>query len=162
MNDPTDNTLSPRHPARRFAVLIGIALMAGACGPTASQDPSTGAPRASFNQDFTSGGPGLKVQFTDTSRGDVDTYAWDFDGLGSSEEKEPSFRFDEGEHEVRVSLFNKQCVKQLIFPFNIEKLFIPNVSTPNGDGKNDTFEIRSFWPVRVSIFSRYGKNVFSS
>ncbi len=92
----------------------------------------------------------------------VDSFSWDFGGLGFSEEEDPSFRFEEGEHEVRVSLFNKQCVKELVFPFSIEKLFIPNVVTPNGDGKNDTFEIRSFWPVRLLIFTRSGKEVFAS
>ncbi len=41
---------------------------------------------------------------------------------------------------------------------------VPNVFTPNGDGKNDVFEITGFEinTYRISIFDRWGINVFSS
>ncbi len=87
---------------------------------------------------------------------------WDFDGTSSSEELNPSIRLDEGEREIRVSLFNQQCVKQLSFPFSITKLFIPNIVTPNGDGKNDTFVITSRWPIKLSVINRYGKELYTS
>jgi gliding motility-associated-like protein len=44
-----------------------------------------------------------------------------------------------------------------------EKVFIPNVITPNGDGKNDRFEIKGIYAGRwtLEIFNRYGKIIYS-
>ncbi len=47
----------------------------------------------------------------------------------------------------------------------INPFFIPNVITPNGDGKNDTFEIRGitrFLSTNLVIFNRYGDHIFES
>ena len=44
-------------------------------------------------------------------------------------------------------------------------LFIPNTFTPNGDGINDTWEIKyleNFQKCTVNVFNRYGQKVFSS
>lgn len=44
-------------------------------------------------------------------------------------------------------------------------LFIPNIITPNNDGKNDRFEIRnlSFYPgTQLQVFNRWGQQVYSS
>jgi gliding motility-associated-like protein len=44
-------------------------------------------------------------------------------------------------------------------------LFIPNVFTPNGDGKNDTFEIRGlnlFSENELKIISRWGNEVYKA
>jgi gliding motility-associated-like protein/uncharacterized repeat protein (TIGR01451 family) len=45
----------------------------------------------------------------------------------------------------------------------INPFFIPNVITPDGDGKNDTFEIKGldkFVQNEIVIFNRYGDHVF--
>ncbi|ERM83626.1 hypothetical protein P872_03100 [Rhodonellum psychrophilum GCM71 = DSM 17998] len=45
----------------------------------------------------------------------------------------------------------------------IHPFFIPNVITPNGDNKNDRFEIRgieTFVSNKIKIFNRFGDNVF--
>lgn len=47
----------------------------------------------------------------------------------------------------------------------INPFFIPNVITPNGDGKNDAFEIRGltrFASTNLVIFNRYGDHVYES
>jgi gliding motility-associated-like protein len=47
----------------------------------------------------------------------------------------------------------------------IQKLIIPNIFSPNGDGINETFDIahiHEFPNVDVSIFNRYGQFIFES
>jgi gliding motility-associated-like protein len=40
---------------------------------------------------------------------------------------------------------------------------VPNVITPNGDGKNDTFEIRNLGEsISLQIYNRWGKLVWAS
>ena len=44
-------------------------------------------------------------------------------------------------------------------------LFVPGIITPNGDGKNDTWEIKGleFYPgAEVEIYNRWGKRIFFS
>ncbi|MBS1687038.1 MAG: gliding motility-associated C-terminal domain-containing protein, partial [Bacteroidetes bacterium] len=49
---------------------------------------------------------------------------------------------------------------------SIYNVFVPNVFTPNGDGKNDFFEIygdkKTFKFVEVSVYDRWGERVFFS
>lgn len=47
----------------------------------------------------------------------------------------------------------------------LSMLLIPNVFTPNGDGRNDTWEIKNmeYYPgLTVNIFDRWGQKIFSS
>ena len=45
-----------------------------------------------------------------------------------------------------------------------DSLFIPNVITPNGDLKNEFFEVISegVADMRIILFNRYGENIFTS
>jgi len=47
----------------------------------------------------------------------------------------------------------------------LPKINIPNTFTPNGDGINDTWDIKnldSYVNCTVQIYNRYGENVYSS
>ncbi|HMR19390.1 MAG TPA: gliding motility-associated C-terminal domain-containing protein [Sphingobacterium sp.] len=47
----------------------------------------------------------------------------------------------------------------------IVTLFVPNVITPNGDGRNDTFKIaglESFMSKKLLVFNRFGNEVYRS
>jgi gliding motility-associated-like protein len=49
--------------------------------------------------------------------------------------------------------------------FTVSKLFIPNSFTPNGDGKNDTWNIpgMTLYPdAQVTIYNRYGQKVYDA
>jgi gliding motility-associated-like protein len=67
--------------------------------------------------------------------------------------------------------FNEGCADTLnldLNEFNIDSLiksYLPNVFTPNNDGKNDFFgkELKEIFPcATIEIFSRWGNPVFSN
>jgi len=64
----------------------------------------------------------------------------------------------ENELGCRDSLQEEVCVE------NIARLYVPNVFSPNGDGKNDVFFMTSYGirDVEWSIYNRYGDQVFVS
>jgi gliding motility-associated-like protein len=47
-------------------------------------------------------------------------------------------------------------------PVEVEEAVFPNIITPNGDGKNQTFRLPSSCPVHLQIFSRWGQRVFEA
>lgn len=56
------------------------------------------------------------------------------------------------------------CVKNYAITIDVDNnIFVPNIFTPNGDGKNDTFYIRNL-PAdsQLIITNRWGKEVFNS
>ena len=69
---------------------------------------------------------------------------------------------DDGDYTIHVSLFNQECVKNFTIPISIQKVFIPNIITPNNDGSNDQFVISASVPVSLQVLNRYGKEVFYS
>jgi gliding motility-associated-like protein len=71
-------------------------------------------------------------------------------------------KLNHGNYDVIVSLFNQGCVKELTIPVFLEETFIPNVLTPNDDGENDVFKITTSLPIKLSIFNRYGKELYQS
>jgi len=51
-----------------------------------------------------------------------------------------------------------------IYP-NIQMIMVPNAFTPNGDGINDTWDIKNLYVFQnctVQIFNRYGQNIYFS
>ncbi len=83
--------------------------------------------------------------------------AWDFgDGTGSTEES-PTHQFAADGNYV-VSLETEgDCIIDEEISIIYEQLFVPNAFSPNGDGKNDFFEIKTDQQVSLSVFDRSGK-----
>ena len=109
-------------------------------------------------------GKDAELQFTNLSSGNG-TYRWDFgDGNSLVQEQPGVYRYAEsGVYKVRLFAESGACsaVKELII--NVDNIKIPNVITPNNDGKNDRFEIKNVsegW--KMEIFDRWGKRLFIS
>jgi gliding motility-associated-like protein len=81
-------------------------------------------------------------------------------------EENPNYTFNEsGEFLVTLFVENAQgCTDVISQVIRVgTDLAIPNVITPNGDGKNDTFFITGLQPeTSVQIFNRWGNLVFDA
>lgn len=107
------------------------------------------------------------VQFTDQSLGKIAAWQWDFgDGsIGDSSAQWHQYR-DPGSFMVSLTVTDSLGCRATgsYGPIVIDgkKIFIPNVLTPNGDGKNDAFapEYLGAGQVLLVITDRWGKEVF--
>ncbi len=118
------------------------------------------------------GGSPLNVQFTYTGS-TAATYEWDFgDGSAINNDQNPIHTYivdGEVPETFTITLnvntgFPDYCedtytLSILVHPPS--SLEIPNVFTPNGDGYNDNFEIKSISieTMEVTIYNRWGKKV---
>jgi gliding motility-associated-like protein len=126
-------------------------------------------PVASFSSDVVTGAPPLNVNFTNTSIGSSTAYSWDFgDGntSTSSAMKLSNTYQAEGIYNVilkaSIESSNAICWDTATTRLLIYKLTIPNVFTPNGDGKNDVFTIKSIIVANLKgeIYDRWGTKLY--
>lgn len=112
-----------------------------------------------------------KVQFENLSS-DSALYYWKFgDGIENSK-KNPSHTYlSDGEYSVVMIInYDSVCIDTAVAVIVIENIFesitfsIPNVFTPNNDGKNDFLEIMNNNPCidikRLTIFNRWGVKIY--
>ena len=93
----------------------------------------------------------------------VEEIFWDFgDGTTSAEENPRHIYIDSGSYEIKVVATSQQCVEERVVPVHFANLFVPNVFTPNQDGSNDRFEILYDDPLKLKIFNRWGRALYSS
>lgn len=113
-----------------------------------------------------------RITFTDQSIGDINRWNWNFAGLGSSTDENPTYQFpsDTGTYDVDLTVRTRQmCVNDTTVKIRIGaefNMYFPNSFTPNGDGLNDVFA-----PVGIGIdpdlysmlvFNRWGELVFET
>lgn len=107
-----------------------------------------------------------RFKFTNLSTGAV-AYSWNFGDDNTSNAINPWHQYYEtGEYVVALTAYNQLGCQSIYYlsPYLIVpdgQLYIPNVFTPNGDGKNDEFYadgegVASF---NMVIFDRWGKLV---
>jgi gliding motility-associated-like protein len=93
----------------------------------------------------------------------VEEILWDFgDGTISTETNPVHVYADSGAYEIKVVATSQQCVESRTIPIQFVNLFVPNVFTPNQDGRNDRFEIIYNEPLQLKIFNRWGKTLYTS
>ncbi len=130
-------------------------------------------PEAAFDFDYIPSCAGYEVQFSDSSVL-ADTYIWDFGNGNTSSEKNPFVIFEFGTQASSNLIVgnNGICFDTASVNFNWKKIsefidvFVPNIITPNSDGKNDCFEV--ILPdefvdcADYEIFNRWGIKVYDS
>lgn len=62
---------------------------------------------------------------------------------------------------VRVTTVPDGCTDTQIFTVETPLCEIPKGLSPNGDGKNDTFDLRGLGVKNLTIFNRYGAKIFN-
>lgn len=120
---------------------------------------------ATFTPDPSTGEMPLSVKFKNASTG-ASNYSWDFGNGGTSNQMEPTYIYNQlGTFEACLlaegnSCVDKTCVKIRVY---INSAFvIPNIFTPNNDGKNDVFAIlgKGIESMHVEIFNRWGQKEY--
>jgi gliding motility-associated-like protein len=144
--------------------------LASAPATILSPDPVLAAFYAS--PDTTSVSNSLVVFTNQTAN--AETFVWDFAGLGSSTDGNPSFAFPDvlgGTYTVCLTAINSNgCMDTVCHPVVVlDELFVnvPNAFTPNGDGINEGFCPIFNDPALAAdytfmIFDRWGLLIFES
>ncbi|WP_062542903.1 DUF7948 domain-containing protein [Rufibacter tibetensis] len=91
------------------------------------------------------------------------SFTWDFGDGTTSTEKDPRHLYKTpGRYKVTLTAnYGNGCQEILeIGPVIVEPPFVPNIFTPNSDGKNDTFvQHFSCFPTEITVYNRWGKQV---
>ena len=102
-----------------------------------------------------------KISISTTHAEELIWYMGDGSTYTSVEEVEHTYeRF--GRYVLRVEAKNNECQTQVSQVVRVSDFFVPNVLTPNGDGKNDRFEVVSSRPVSLQILDRNGALIYRS
>ena len=105
----------------------------------------------------------VTVQFTSNPGGTG--YFWNFGDGGTSTDPNPTHTYVEvGEFEVMLVVLTSNGCADTSYKEIFVQPHIPNVFTPNGDGKNDRFIIplQGMASYTLVIYNRWGAKLFES
>lgn len=110
--------------------------------------------------------PNTEIQFTDQSTG-ADFWNWTFENNATSQSQNPVYSYSEsGVYNVLLEVNNSfGCSDTFSLEIIIrDELKVPNVFTPNGDGKNDLFVIEGLYGSgnTLKIFNRWGILIYKN
>ena len=112
----------------------------------------------------------LTINFMNEST-DASNFFWDFGDGSSSTEKNPGHAYNQkGDFTVKLTATNTNSCSTSVSKTHVaiiqnnNYIFIPNTFTPNGDGKNDEFQvtISNIKSYHIKIFDRWGAPLFES
>ena len=121
-----------------------------------------GKPEIQVSPNSTEGYVPLKITFHDQNTVGT-SYLWTFGDGDTSALKNPTHTFmSENYFHVHVIAYtDRGCKAYDSIIVKAFTLFIPNLITPNGDGKNDRWELTKLHEkIYVEIFNRWGEKVY--
>jgi gliding motility-associated-like protein len=130
-------------------------------------------PTASFVVDYnviSATCQGIETTLINTSQ-EATSYLWQFPNGTTSTEVNPVYHFDFNSTVVTLIAYNNFCpdTAQQNFTGNLLDIVfkdISNVFSPNGDGKNDCFDLGTQYDFKecssIKVFNRWGTQVFSA
>lgn len=122
---------------------------------------------ASFTANVITGMAPLNVDFTNNSLG-ANSYTWAFGNSSTSTSTNPSTSYTaSGTYSVVLASSNGLCIDYdtLVIKVTGGLGTIPEIFTPNGDGKNDPFYIPgldSYPKNKLQVFNRWGNIVYEA
>lgn len=143
----------------------------GCCTDTLANDYVEAYPLPVADFEFDPAGPDILtpvIRFIDLS---VGAAAWDWtfgDGNGSVARHPEHTYADSGSYSVNlVVTSNRGCVdsvSKVLEVSPVSTLWIPSAFSPNGDGRNESFQIQgiNLRDVEWSVFNRFGQAVFQA
>lgn len=92
------------------------------------------------------------------------SFSWNFGDGTQSEDISPTHQYPEsGQFIVRLTARNQFCDSTLSKTISYRQIIIPNLVTPNRDGKNDLYEIKGIdEEFSFEVFNRWGEKMYSS
>jgi gliding motility-associated-like protein len=110
------------------------------------------------------------VQFYNSSSAVADNFYWTFGDSGNSYVEDPLHEYTgPGYYQVKLHVSSVMgCLDTAITYIKYKEvifMYIPNAFTPNGDGRNDVFQVKSKGEINLfsmKIFDRWGVLVFET
>jgi gliding motility-associated-like protein len=139
----------------------GCSSVAASCNVTVNPSPIAGYDTVSTGAYHNTWG------FTDTSKANITTWVWNFGDGSTSNVPDPTHYYPgSGTYIVTETVTNAfGCTSHKLDTIVIpEGIIVPNVFTPNGDGKNDVFLIScsGIQSYSLVIYNRWGQEMFTS
>lgn len=103
------------------------------------------------------------VRLSNPSTGPLN-YFWTFGDGSSSKESSPIHEYNKGgNYPIVLNVYNDVCSSTEVGVVTIDDIKIPNLFTPNQDGKNDCFEILGLYPGwKVEVYNPWNSLVFKA
>ncbi len=108
---------------------------------------------------------GPLIKFFNNSE-NASKFLWEFGDGVTSQEFEVQHQYEASDslktYEVILTSGESFCSENQITPITTVTPFVPNFISPNGDGKNDVFEIRADGQVELNIYNRWGRPIYKN
>jgi gliding motility-associated-like protein len=104
------------------------------------------------------------IGFSNPSKGRL-KYLWDLGDGTTTTVQSPVHEYAKGgKYIIKVKVYaNDTCFIESTIPLVLDDIQIPNLFTPNDDGKNDCFEIKGLYPNwKVEVYNPWSKSIFKT